>query len=417
MEAIFRSGIDRKLNLPHYSRTMKLALEELEQRRSGFIARMNRCFPDWDTAVILGNANQYYFTGTMQNGMLLIHRDGAYLYGVRRSYERAKAESPLSEIMPISSYRDMAEKTGGNLGNTFLEGDTTTLAVLERLRKNFKIPAIHCLDRVMRQVRSVKSPYEIHWLKQSGEQHRLLLEERVPALLREGMTEADLMGEILRELYALGHHGIMRFHQSQVELTAGQLGFGTNSLIPSGFDGPGGGLGSSPANLLSKPGGRRLQAGDLVFVDVAFCLGGYFTDKTRVCLFAAAVPDELAEAQQFCLDILSKTAARLKPGEIPSLIYRDITAGLSEEEQNCFMGVDNRHRVKFLGHGVGLDIDEFPVIAEGFDEPLEENMVIALEPKKGVPGAGMVGVEETFIVTPEGGRCITGGAAEILRVG
>ena len=80
------------------------------------------------------------------------------------------------------------------------------------------------------------------------------------------------------------------------------------------------------------------------------------------------------------------------------------------------MGVDNKHRVKFLGHGVGLDIDEFPVIAQGFDEPLEENMVIALEPKKAIEGVGMVGVEETFIVTPRGGQCITGGGREIIGV-
>jgi Xaa-Pro aminopeptidase len=396
---------------------MELTLQELEQRRGRFVALMNRQFPDWDTAVILENANQYYFTGTMQNGILLIHRDGGYLYGVRRSYERARAESPLGEIMPVNSYRDIAEKTGGNLGRVFLEGDTTSLAVLERLQKNFSATSIRFLDPVMRRVRGVKSPYEIHWLKESGEQHRLLLEEKVPALLREGMTEADLMGGILRGLYAAGYHGIMRFNQSQVELTAGQIGFGTNSLIPSSFDGPGGGLGSSPANLLAKRGGRTLRPGDLVFVDVAFALEGYHTDKTRVFLFGAEVPGELAEAQQFCLDILNKTAARLKPGEIPSRLYSDICAGLSEKEQDCFMGVDNRHRVKFLGHGVGLAIDEFPVIARGFDDPLEENMVIALEPKKGVPGVGMVGVEETFIVTPEGGRCITGGGRGILRVG
>ncbi|MDR0597930.1 MAG: M24 family metallopeptidase [Treponema sp.] len=396
---------------------MELTAQELEQRRFRFVDRMNRSFPDWDTAVILENVNQYYFTGTMQDGILLIRRDGGYLYGVRRSYERAREESPLAEIMPINGYRDIAEKAGKALGNTYIEGDTATLAVLERLRKNFSIPAVHFLDRVIRQVRSVKSPYELHWLERSGEQHRLFLEERVPALLREGMTEADLMGEMIRQLYAMGYHGIMRFHQSGVELTAGQIGFGTNSLIPSSFDGPGGGLGSSPANLLAKPGGRKLKPGDLVFVDVAFGLGGYFTDKTRVYLFGAEVPEELAEAQQFCLDILSKAAARLKPGEIPSRIYGDISAGLSEKEQDCFMGVDNRHRVKFLGHGVGLAIDEFPVIAGGFDEPLEENMVIALEPKKGVPGAGMVGAEETFIVTPGGGRCITGGGGGILRAG
>ncbi|MDR1353412.1 MAG: M24 family metallopeptidase [Treponema sp.] len=396
---------------------MELTLQELEQRRSRFIALMNQSFPGWDTAVILENVNQYYFTGTMQNGILLIYKEGNCLYGVRRSYERARAESPLTDIMPITSYRDIAEKNGGKLGNVCLEGDTATLAVLERLRKNFAIGSIHFLDPVIRKVRSVKSPYEIYWLKRSGEQHRALLEERVPALLREGMTEADLMGEILRQLYAMGYHGIPRFHQSQVELTAGQIGFGTNALIPSSFDGPGGGLGSSPANLLAEGGGRKLKPGDLVFADVAFGLRGYFTDKTQAYLFGASVPEELAEAQQFCLDLLAKTAARLKPGEIPSQIYRDITEGLSEKEQDCFMGVDNQHRVKFLGHGTGLNIDEFPVIARGFDEPLEENMVVALEPKKGVPGAGMAGVEETFVVTPRGGQCLTGGGRGLIRVG
>jgi Xaa-Pro aminopeptidase len=416
MSAHVGRDIDRSANYLQYSCTMKLTLQELEQRRARFIGLMNRLFPDWDTAVLLENANQYYFTGTMQNGILLIRRDGEYLYGVRRSYERARAESPLTEIMPIASYRDIAEKTGGLLGNTYLEGDTMTLAVLERLQKNFQTTSIHFLDTAIRRVRGVKSPYELYWLKQCGEQHRILLEEKVPALLREGMTEAELMGEIIRRLYAMGYHGIMRFNQSQVELTAGQLGFGANSLIPSSFDGPGGGLGSGPASLLAKRGGRKLRARDLVFADVAFSLEGYFTDKTRVYLFGGAVPEQLAEAQQFCLDIISKIAERLKPGEIPSRIYSDITGGLSEKERDCFMGVDNSHRVKFLGHGVGLAIDEYPVIARGFDEPLEENMVIALEPKKGVPGVGMAGVEETFIVTPEGGQCITGGGREIIRV-
>jgi Xaa-Pro aminopeptidase len=71
------------------------------------------------------------------------------------------------------------------------------------------------------------------------------------------------------------------------------------------------------------------------------------------------------------------------------------------------MGYGNR-QVKFLGHGIGLEIDEFPVIAKGFDSPLQENMVLALEPKKGIKDVGMVGIENTFIVTPSGGKCITG---------
>jgi Xaa-Pro aminopeptidase len=383
---------------------------------------MNARFPNWDTAVIIENVHQYYFTGTIQNGILFIYRDGSCLYGVRRSYERAKMESPLKEIMQIASYRDIAdrvspvEKNGGQLGNVYIEGDTMPLAVLERLKKCFEITSINFLDTIIRTVRSVKSPYEIHWLKQSGEQHRILMEERVPTLLHEGMSEAEFMGALLNEMYKLGYHGLARFHQSQVEMTAGQIGFGTNSLYPSSFDGPGGGKGGGPANPLGGDRSRKLKRGDLVFVDIGFGIKGYHTDKTQVYMFGAEPPEKLLAAHHFCLDILSRAASRLKPGEIPSRIYQDILAGLSEQELDCFMGVNNKHRVKFLGHGVGLTIDELPVIAKGFDEPLEENMVIALEPKKGVPGIGMAGVEATYIVTPGGGQCISGGGREIIRI-
>ncbi|GHV78347.1 peptidase M24 family protein [Spirochaetia bacterium] len=400
---------------------MELTLPELEQRRARFTAMMHRRFPNWDTAVIIGNVNQYYFTGTIQNGILLIYKDGSCLYGVRRSYERAKAESPLKEIMQIVGYRDIADRVGpadrgGRLGNVYIEGDTLPLAVLERLKKYFEITSVNFLDTIIRTVRSVKSPYELHWLKRSGEQHRILLEERVPALLREGISEAEFMGELLNEMYQLGYQGLARFHQSQVEMSAGQIGFGTNSLYPSSFDGPGGGKGGGPANPLGGDRNRKLKPGDLVFVDIGFGINGYHTDKTRVFMFGAEPPPELAAAHRLCLSILNRAAARLKPGEIPSHIYQDIMAGLSEQERDCFMGVDNKHRVKFLGHGVGLTIDELPVIAKGFDDLLEENMVIALEPKKGVPGIGMAGVEETYIVKAGGGQCISGGGGEIMKI-
>ena len=66
------------------------------------------------------------------------------------------------------------------------------------------------------------------------------------------------------------------------------------------------------------------------------------------------------------------------------------------------------NKVRFLGHGIGLAIDEWPALAKGFEAPLEQGMVLALEPKIGLPGLGMVGVENTFEVTPDGGRCLTG---------
>lgn len=108
-------------------------------------------------------------------------------------------------------------------------------------------------------------------------------------------------------------------------------------------------------------------------------------------------------------------ASMLVPGAIPSQIYKTVMSGLDVSFLNGFMGYGTR-RVKFLGHGVGLLIDESPVLAEGFDEPLEEGMALALEPKKGIAGVGMVGIENTFLVSPEGGECITGNHPGLMVV-
>lgn len=152
---------------------------------------------------------------------------------------------------------------------------------------------------------------------------------------------------------------------------------------------------------------RRLKKGDLVFVDVGCGFGGYHTDKTMTYMFGAPLPDEVIAQHNRCVEVQNHVASLLIPGNIPSQIYREVMATLEPEFLENFMGYRER-RVKFLGHGVGLLIDEIPVIAEGFDEPLEENMVFALEPKKGITGVGMVGIENTFVVTKDKGRCITG---------
>ncbi|MDR2499777.1 MAG: Xaa-Pro peptidase family protein [Treponema sp.] len=397
---------------------MELSLSELIERRARFAALMERSFPDWDTAIIMDNTNQYYFTGTMQDGILLIYKDGSCLYGIRRSFSRGKEESPLPdrEIVPIATYRDLAAIRGPRLGNVYIEGDTMPVITLERLKKYFEMASVNYLDAPLRVLRSVKSPYELEWIRRSGKKHQELLEERVPGLLREGMSEAEFMGELIAAMHRLGYHGLSRFHQFQTEMIVGQIGFGTNSLYPTRFDGPDGARGNGPAAPFAGDSSRRLARGDLVFVDIGFGIGGYHSDKTQVYLFGQKVPEALEREQRRCIDIQKRLAGQLRPGALPSRIYEDLLASIPPDQLQYFMGVDPGHRVKFLGHGVGLQVDELPVIARGFDAPLEENMVIALEPKQGAPGIGMVGVEDTYIVQKDGGLCVTGGGRDIMVV-
>ena len=155
--------------------------------------------------------------------------------------------------------------------------------------------------------------------------------------------------------------------------------------------------------------------GDLIYIDTGCGVGGYHTDKTMTYMFGRSIPDEAIEAHQQCVDIMNKVASMLRPGAVPSVIYNEVMSSLSPAFLENFMGYGKR-TVKFIGHGIGLTIDEPPVIAKGFDEPVREGMVFAVEPKKGIPDIGLVGTENTYIVTPQGGISITGDNPGLIPV-
>jgi Xaa-Pro aminopeptidase len=212
-----------------------------------------------------------------------------------------------------------------------------------------------------------------------------------------------------------GHMGIARFNMFDTEMVIGQIGFGESSIYPTSFDGPGGNYGLNAAMPGIGSRQRLLKKGDMVFVDMGLAVNGYHTDKTLSYQFGQELPDAAIKEHYRCVAIQNKIAEMLKPGTIPSDIYDTILNGLSPDFMVNFMGFGNR-QAKFLGHAIGLTVDEIPVIAKGFNEPLQNNMAFALEPKKGMAGVGMVGIENTFIVTPQGGKCITGTYSDLMKV-
>ena len=385
----------------------KTPASELRDRMERFRLRMDTENPSWEFAAIFGRVNQFYLTGTMQDGVLLIPRDDEAVLWVRRSLERALDESLFPDIRPMKSFRDAAAGMGACPGTVHVDAETVPLALLERFRKYFPFRETAALDTQAAKVRSKKSTYELAIMEQAGRIHRHVLEDCVPGMLREGMSEAGLGGEVFSLMVREGHHGIARFGMFGTEMVLGQIGFGESSLYPTGFDGPGGCLGAAPgAPVLGSPD-RTLEAGDLVFLDCACGVQGYHTDKTVTYIFRRSLPEEAIDAHRRCVEIQDEAAALLRAGTRPSEVYETVIGGLEPAFLKNFMGFGDR-RVPFLGHGVGLTVDEVPVIARGFDEPLEEGMVIALEPKVGVRGVGMVGIENTFVVTRGGGRSITG---------
>lgn len=385
----------------------QIPASELEWRLSRFRQQMNTTHPGWEMAVIFSKINLLYFTGSMPEGMLIIARDEEAILWVRRSFERTSEESNFGNIKPMSSFRDAAETMGKLPDTVFIETEFVPLAMYQRFLKHFPFKDHQSLDFEISMTRAVKSPLELKYMEQAGAIHQRVLEQRVPSLLREGMSEAELAGELYNVMIKEGHQGIARFSMFDTEIVVAQLGFGESSLYPTNFNGPGGNLGLNAAvpGLGSRE--RKLRKGDLVFVDMGIGVNGYHSDKTMTYMFGASLPDEAIQVHHQCVQLQNKIAGMLKPGNVPETIYETIMEALSPGFRNNFMGYGN-HQVKFLGHGIGLTVDELPVLAKGFKMPLEENMVFAVEPKKGIKGVGMVGIENTFVVTPDGGRCITG---------
>lgn len=393
----------------------KVPLNELNSRMNRLRNKMDSMYPEWKTVVIFSKINQYYFTGTMQDGLLYIPRDGDAVLWVRRSYERALDESLFENIKYMESFREAAAAYNKASGTVHLETEIVPLALYQRFAKYFPFTDFKSADAAISAVRSIKSPYEISLIKRAGEIHRDVLECRVPHLLKEGMSEADLTTELFKALIQHGHHGVSRFSMFDTEIGLGNIAFGENSLYPTFFNGPGGNLGMSPAVPIMGNRERLLNNGDLIFIDVGCGFEGYHTDKTTTYVFRGKLPKEAVGQHQKCVEIQYRIAEMLKPGITPGQIYNDIMQSLDDDFLKDFMGYQNR-RVKFLGHGIGLNVDEMPVIAAGFDMPIEEGMVFAVEPKKGLKGIGMVGIENTFLVTSEGGVCITGDSKGLIQV-
>jgi Xaa-Pro dipeptidase len=394
----------------------KVPLTELNSRIARFREHMDQSNAGWELTAIFSRINQYYFTGTMQDGVLFIPRSDEAVFWVRRSYERAVEESEFPLIRPMATYKEPASRMQNLPGTVYLEKEIIPVGMLERFIRYFPFNGIESADAQISRVRSVKSEYELSLMRQSGKIHQRVMEELVPGMLHEGMSELNFFCDMFTAFINEGHQGIVRWGMFGAESILGHAAFGISSIYPTSMNSPSGNYGMSPAVPMNGSPNRHLRKGDLVYIDTGCGVGGYHTDKTMTYMFGRSIPDAAIEAHQQCVDIMNNIALMLRPGAIPSVIYNEIMSSLSPSFLENFMGFGKR-TVKFIGHGIGLTIDEPPVIANGFNEPIREGMVFAVEPKKGIPDIGLVGTENTYIVTMQGGISITGDNPGLIPVG
>lgn len=367
--------------------------------------------------MILDGVNMFYYTGTIQSGVLFVPVEGAPVFFIRRSFERAQKETPLKTLVRVTGLGELPDwlnTHGYQTARVGLNEAILPVSIFRRIARIFPKTAFEDMSLTLSMIRSVKSDYEVGLIREAGKRHKVLYDE-IPGMIREGMTEWDLGSAIHGKMLKLGYTGMPRLATFNSEFFAGVISFGESGNYPTASVGPGGSVGLCPA-FPFLGGARRLKKGDIIFVDTGFAYGGYFTDKTRI--FALGRPHASAvDAHKICLEIQEAVRCRLIPGavlsEIFDTVYRTevVKRGFGED----FMGFGD-NQVSFLGHGIGLVIDEFPAIASNVDVPLKKNMLFAVEPKKGLKDKGLVGVENTFLVTAPGGEKLTPGSDEITVI-
>jgi Xaa-Pro aminopeptidase len=272
---------------------------------------------------------------------------------------------------------------------------------------------IEDISRAIRLIRAVKSAYEQNIMRQAG---RLSDEvaATVPELLREGMTELELAGKIEAEARKRGHQGVVRMRLFGSEMFYGHLMSGAAGALPSFVSSPTGGIGPSPA-MAQSAGFKKIQRHEPVMVDYMFALNGYHSDHARI-FSLGNLPRDLVEAYALTRKLHEMIKKWAKPGVRSGEIYE---RALEKTEEwgyaDYFMGF-GPERIRLVGHGVGLEVDEFPFLAAGQNLELQEGMTLALEPKLIFPGKGVIGLENSHIVTQNGLEQINGYTEEIVVI-
>lgn len=356
-----------------------------------------------DGALIIYPIDVYYFTGTRQNSTLWVPADGNPLLLVRKSYSRALKESMIEDTRPFPSSKEfpaLIPEQAKRIGMTF---DIIPVQQYNYYAKLLPGRELVDISAANREIRSVKSAWELEQLRQSGEQLCRVFRQ-VPEFLKPGMRELDLSAEFECRLRKGGNEGYVRMRAFNQELFMG-LAVSASAGNPGFFDGAVTGRGLSSAS----PHGAStdlLETNTPIVLDYTGISNGYITDMTRIFVIGSLDP-ELQHAFDTALAIQNMLVSELKPGAVCEELFLKSLA-MAEEAglAKYYMGAPGEN-ARFVGHGVGLELDEFPVLAQGFKVPLVAGQTIAIEPKFVIPGKGVIGIENTFAVSGEGGVKLT----------
>ena len=350
-----------------------------------------------DGCLLTMNMNLYYVSGQVFNGYFYLPAEGRPYWFVKRlTIPETNQVHVIRKPEQIPDFfRDLNLAMPRKL---LLEADELSYNEYIRLQHVFRAEATGNASALIRHIRMIKTPWEIEQMRISARKHEAVYRE-IPACYRPGMRDIELQIEIEKRMRVHGSLGYFRAFGSNMDIFVGSLLAGENAGEPSPFDFALGGTGMHASGPLGA-NGTLLREGTTVMADMSGNYTAYQTDMTRV-FSIGKLPDRAYRVHRVALEIQARMERAAKPGVPCAELYRDALAMAGQEGlEECFMGT--RFQAKFVGHGVGLEINELPVLTTRSKDILQPGMTFAFEPKFVLAGIGAVGIENTFLVTDSG---------------
>jgi len=376
------------------------------------IRKLQSQMGDLTGALLFQSADVCYFSGTAQEGLVYIPRDSLAVVMIRKSLPRAVQETPL-EVLPLKSLKSLKADLGMPPRPVIgLELDVLPSNNYFRLAKVLEGARFVDISEKIKHIRSVKSDFEISLMREAARIVDAGIGS-IPEHLKEGMMEIELASHVEGIMRSMGHQGTIHFRRFNHIVPLGHLMAGPNAAVPSFVASPTGGQGVSLLNP-QGPGIRKIRRNEPILADFGGVYNGYTVDETRIFAMGR-LSHELEDGHRAALEIQDALARELRAGKAGRDLF-NLSEALGEQlGYKDHLGGPPDNKCGFVGHGVGLELDEFPVLGPT-DHLIQEKMTVAVEPKMIYPGVGVVGVEDTFLVTKDGGQRLTKLPREIWQV-
>jgi len=390
-------------------------LEEIENRFTRIRTGMKK--QEMDALLVVQKMNFYYLSGTTQDGFLFVPLEGKPLLMIKRELERAKVESSIKAITALKSNREipsLIQTHSGKLPNSLgLELDILPVKDYFKFQELFPKTKFMDASSIMRETRKIKSSFEIDLMRKAGEIGKKVYQE-ARKILKEGMTEIEFGGLLEATAKKYGHEGLLRVRSLNYEAYTWHVLSGLTGGIVSQSDSPMGGLGLSPAFPVGASR-RSMRAHEPILVDFGTCFHGYQADETRM-FSIGRMRQKFIDAYNACREIHDAVLEETRPGADCEAIFVK-TLQLAEKlgYKDSYLGPPGL-QTRFIAHGIGMELNELPFIAQGQSYPLEKGMTFAVEPKIVFPGEGSVGLENTVVVTETGYEILTPVSQKIFQV-